>query len=305
MAYIDYYKVLGITKSATEKEIKAAYRKMARKYHPDLHPNDTEANKKFQEVNEANEVLSDSVKRKKYDEYGENWQQAEQFEQARQQQSSAGRGRPYSGYTGGGGDGGYNFENFGDADFSDFFQSMFGGGSSRATKSKGPDLHAELQLELREAAETHKRTVTVNGKNIRMTIPAGVENGQTIRIAGHGNPGRNGGPAGDLLITFLVKDDPKFTRSHQHLEYTLPIDVFTAVLGGEVIAETLTGKVKVKVNPGTQTGSKIKLKGKGFPVYKKEGEFGDLYVTYRVEVPTALSPAQIQAFEALRELFPR
>ncbi len=297
MAFIDYYKVLGLDKSASDKDIKNAYRKLARKYHPDLNPNDEEANKKFQQLNEANEVLSDPEKRKKYDKYGENWQHGEAYEQAQQQQ------RQQRQYGGGGGQA-FDFEGFGNGgDFSDFFQSMFGGaaggGRGRQTRYRGQDYNAELQLDLTQIAETHKQTLTVNGKNIRITIPAGVENGQTIKIAGHGGAGVNGGPAGDLFIKFLVTDDPRFKRQGADLFVTAKIDVYTAVLGGELTVETLTGKVKLKVAPETQNGTKVKLKGKGLPVYRKEGAHGDLYITYEVQIPTNLSDKQKQLFEEL------
>ncbi|MFD1257248.1 DnaJ C-terminal domain-containing protein [Mucilaginibacter terrae] len=300
MAFVDYYKVLGVDKTATEKDIKAAYRKLARKYHPDLNPNDTGANQKFQELNEANEVLTDADKRKKYDQYGENWQHGEAYEQqARQQQQQS---RNYSGYSGGGAQGGYNYESTGgdDGDFSDFFQSMFGNaGGKQQAKYRGQDLNAELKLSLLDAATTQKQTLTVNGRNIRITIPAGVENGQTIKIAGHGNPGVNGGPTGDLYITFLIADDLRFKRRGSDLLATVPLNLYTAILGGEITADTLTGQVKVKVKPETQSGTQVKLKGKGFPVYKNEGEFGDLYLTYNVQLPTNLTPEQNALFEKL------
>ena len=298
MAFIDYYKVLGLDKTASDKDIKNAYRKLARKYHPDLNPNDAEANKKFQQLNEANEVLADPEKRKKYDKYGENWQHGEAYDQARQQQQS--QQRSY----GGGGAQGFDFEGFGSGgDFSDFFQSMFGNGGGadrgRQTRYRGQDFNAELQLNLTQIAETHKQTLTVNGKNIRITIPAGVENGQTIKIAGHGGPGANGGPGGDLFIKFLVSDDPRFRRQGADLFAIAKIDVYTAVLGGELTIDTLTGKVKLNVKPETQNGTKVKLKGKGLPVYKKEGQHGDLYITYDVQIPTNLSDKQKQLFEEL------
>jgi curved DNA-binding protein len=304
MAFIDYYKILGIDKSATEKDIKAAYRKLARKFHPDLNPNDAEANKKFQQINEANEVLSDPEKRKKYDKYGENWQHGEEHEQyARQQQQ---RGQQYSGFGGGQGQGFESFEGFGDGgDFSDFFQQMFGGGGGRArpqAKYRGQDFNAELRLSFREAAETHKQTLTVNGKQIRITIPAGVENGQTIKIAGHGGPGSNGGPAGDLYITFSIGNDPNLKRTGADLYTTVKLDLYTAVLGGDITVDTLTGKVKLKVSPGTQNGTKVKLKGKGFPVYKKQDAFGDLYLTYDVQLPTNLTDKQKELFTELSKL---
>lgn len=301
MAFIDYYQVLGVDKKASEKDIKAAYRKLARKYHPDLNPNDAEAHKKFQQLNEANEVLSDPEKRKKYDQYGENWQHGAEYEQARQQQQR----QQQAGGFGGGQYGG--FEGFGSDDFSDFFQSMFGGGGGagarggRQAKFRGQDYSAELRLGLKEAAESHKQTLTVNGKNIRITIPAGVENGQNIKIAGHGGPGTNGGPAGDLYITFIVADDPRFKRNGSDLYANVNLDLYTAVLGGEVTIDTLDSKVKIKVKPETQNGTKVKLKGKGMPVYKKENQFGDLYVTYDIQVPTGLTDKQKKLFEQIRD----
>jgi curved DNA-binding protein len=304
MAFIDYYKILGIDKNASEKDIKASYRKLARKFHPDLNPNDTEANKKFQQINEANEVLSDPEKRKKYDKYGEHWQHGEEHEQYARQQQQQG-GRQYSGFGGGHGQGFESFEGFDDSgDFSDFFQQMFGGAgggdrSRQQAKYRGQDFTAELHLTLREAAETHKQTLTVNGKQIRITIPAGVENGQTIKIAGHGGPGSNGGPAGDLYITFAIANDPHFKRVGADLYANIKIDLYTAVLGGEITVDTLTGKVKLKVSPGTQNGTKVKLKGKGFPVYKKHGEFGELYLTYDVQIPTHLTDKQKELFTEL------
>jgi curved DNA-binding protein len=302
MAFIDYYQILGVTKTATEKDIKAAYRKLARKYHPDLNPDDAEAHKKFQQLNEANEVLSDADKRKKYDQYGENWQHGEAYEQARQQQ-----GQQQRSYGGGGQ--AFDFEGFGGTggdDFSDFFQSMFGGaaggGQRRQARYRGQDYNAQLQLSLKDITEKHKQTLTVNGKNIRITIPAGVENGQTIKIAGHGGPGANGGPAGDLFIKFLVADDLQFKRKGADLYTDQKLDLYTAILGGEITAETLTGKVKVKVKPETQNGTKVKLKGKGLPLYKKDGEFGDLYITYNLQIPTNISNEQKQLFEQLAKL---
>src|SRR5687768_14360687 len=229
MEFIDYYKILEVDKNAGEADIKKAYRKLARKYHPDLNPNDANAKKKFQQINEANEVLSDPEKRKKYDQYGKDWQHADAYEQARQQQGAHGQGRHQAGR------GEYDFG--GEGDFSDFFESMFGGGGGGfrqggAVKFKGQDLNAELQLGLRDVYKSHQRTLTVNGKNIRMTIPAGVENGQTIRIRGHGGPGANGGPAGDLYITFSITNDTPFRREGKDLYINHEIDLYTALLGG-------------------------------------------------------------------------
>jgi curved DNA-binding protein len=293
--YIDYYKILGIDKNATHEEIKKAYRRLARKYHPDLNPNDKSAKSNFQRINEAHEVLSDPEKRKKYDQFGKDWQHAEQFEKAQQNQKQSSRTYRTK----------YSDIQFED-DFSEFFKSMFGeetgSGRGRQVKFRGEDYSAELHLNLIDAYETHKQTLTVNGKNIRIIIPAGIENGQTIKIAGHGGPGINGGPNGDLYITFLIANHPKFKRLGNDLYTMVNLDLYTAVLGGEITIDTLDGKVKLKVKPETQNGSKIKLKGKGFPVYKREGEYGDLYVTYNVLIPTNLNEKQKELFTRLSEL---
>jgi curved DNA-binding protein len=290
--FIDYYKILGVDKNATPKEIKIAYRKLARKLHPDLNPNDKDAKRKFQEINEANEVLSDPEKRKKYDQYGEDWKHAEEYKNAQQyqEQTSSSRGQSYRTVQDAG-------------EFSDFFESLFGGfggtGRSRQVKFRGEDYNAELHLELTDAFETHQQTLTVNNKKIRITIPAGIENGQTIKIAGLGGQGMNSGPNGDLYITFQIANHPKFRRSGNDLYTTADLDLYTAILGGETTIDTLDGKVKLKVKPETQNGSKIKLKGKGFPVYKSKGQFGDLYVTYKIRIPTGLNEKEKELFYEL------
>jgi curved DNA-binding protein len=293
MEFVDYYKILGLEKNASADDIKKAYRKLARKYHPDLNPNDKEAHKKFQQINEANEVLSDPENRKKYDQYGKDWKHGEEFEKARQQQRQYANSRtnPGQGFSG----------EFSEDDFSDFFSSMFGQSRSRGREAKfrGQDYEAELHLGLKDAYTTHKQTLTVNGKNIRITIPAGVENGQKIKLKGHGGPGINGGPAGDLYITFQIEDDPRFKRSGNDLYAVQEIDLYTAVLGGEIMVDTLSGKVKLKVPPETQNGTRIRLRGKGFPVYKKEDEFGDLYITYQVKLPTNLNEKEKELFRQL------
>ena len=301
MAYIDYYKTLGISKTATADDIKKAYRKLARKLHPDLNPGDKEAEKKFKELNEANEVLSNPESRAKYDKYGENWKHGEAYEQAQQQQS-----RQYSQQDFGGG---FSGADFGDGeDYSDFFQSMFGGmggfgRSSRGSASgkfKGQDVQAELTLSLRDAAETHSQIFEINGKKVRITIPAGVYDGQQIKVGGHGNQGVNGGPNGDLYITFNIAPDADFERNRNDLKTKVPIDLYTAVLGGDVSVKTLTGTVNLKVKPETQNGTTVRLKGKGFPVYKKEGEYGDLFVTYDVKLPVNLTEQQKDLFNQLK-----
>ncbi|REC73763.1 J domain-containing protein [Chryseobacterium elymi] len=302
MAYIDYYKILGVDKSATQDDIKKAYRKLARKLHPDLNPGDKEAEKKFKELNEANEVLSNPENRTKYDKYGENWKHGEEYEKAQQQQ------RQYQQQSYGGG--GFSGADFGeDEDFSDFFQSMFGGAgggfgrSSRGSSSgkfKGQDVHAELNLNLKDAAQTHPQTFDINGKKVRITIPAGVYDGQQIKLKGHGSPGFNGGPNGDLYITFNIPVDPNFERIGDDLKTKVSIDLYTAILGGDVKVNTLNGSVNLKVKPETQNGTTVRLKGKGFPVYKKEGQAGDLFVTYEVKLPTHLTDKQKELFEQLK-----
>ena len=292
MTFIDYYKILGIDKTATTKDVKNAYRKLARKFHPDLNPDDKDAKKNFQQINEANEVLSDPEKRKKYDQYGNDWQHADEFEKQKQyrEQSSGSRGARSSG------------SEYGE-DFSDFFESMFGGFSGgrqgRQMKYRGEDYKAEIRLELIDAYKTHQQTITVNGKNIRITIPAGIENGQTIKISGHGSPGVNGGPNGDLYITFSVANHSIFKRLGDNLYATIDLDLYTAVLGGEMILDTLDGQVKLKVKPETQNGSKVKLKGKGFPVYKKDNQFGDLFISWSIKIPTNLTEKQKELFTQL------
>lgn len=302
MAYIDYYKILGVDKSATQDDIKKAYRKQARKLHPDLNPDDKEAEKKFKELNEANEVLSNPENRAKYDKYGENWKHGEEYEKAQQQQQRQYQGQNHSG--------GYSGADFGEGeDFSDFFQSMFGGsggGFGRSSKGsasgkfKGQDVHAELNLNLRDAATTHSQTFDINGKKVRITIPAGVYDGQQIKLKGHGSPGFNGGPNGDLYITFNIPADQDFERIGDDLKTKVAVDLYTAVLGGDVKVDTLNGSVNLKVKPETQNGMTVRLKGKGFPVYKKEGHFGDLFVTYEVKMPVNLTEKQKELFEQLK-----
>ncbi len=186
---------------------------------------------------------------------------------------------------------------------------MFGGntgGSSRrggdSAKFRGQDYDAELHITLDQAYKTHQQTLNINGKNIRITIPAGVENGQKIKLKGHGAPGVNGGPHGDLFINFVIADHPVYKRLGNDLYMTHEVHLYTAVLGGETTIETLDGKLKVKVKPETQNGTKIKLKGKGFPVYKQEGQFGDLYITYSIKIPTNLSEKQRALFTELSKV---
>ncbi|MEM0516970.1 J domain-containing protein [Aequorivita flava] len=304
MEFIDYYKVLGLDKSATAADIKKAYRKLARKHHPDLNPNDKASQEKFQQINEANEVLSDPEKRKKYDQYGKDWQHADAFEEAKRKQGSQGFGDGFGGqrtYSGGG-------QGFDESQFSDFFESMFGGGGftgggrRQSAQFKGQDLAATLRLNLTDILESQKQTISIGDKKIRLTIPAGVEDGQTIKIKGYGGEGMQGGPKGDLLITFEIFNNTRFKRLESDLYATENISLYTAILGGEITIETLSGKVKLKVKPETQNDTKVKLKGKGLPKYKKENQHGDLYVTYKIELPKNLSEKEKALFTELSKL---
>ncbi len=188
--------------------------------------------------------------------------------------------------------------------FSDFFEQMFGRRRSGGQQAgfRGQDFHAELHLTLREAAQTHKQVLNVNGKQVRITIPAGVADGQVIKLKGYGAAGVNGGPAGDLYITFVIAEDTTFKRLGDDLYVDAEIDLYSAVLGGEKIIDTLNGKVKLKIKPETQNGTKVRLKGKGFPVYKEDGQFGDLIVTYSVKIPTGLNDRQKELFRQLQSM---
>lgn len=300
-SYIDYYKELELSKTATPEEIKKAYRKLARKYHPDVNPNNPEAEQKFKLINKAYEVLSDPEKRQKYDKYGKDWEHAEAFEQAQRQYGSQSRAR--------GGSRTYTTFEGADADqFSDFFRSMFGdfegsdfssaftGARGRRTMAfKRQDYQANLRLNLRDILEDQKQVLTVNDRKIRITIPAGVEDAQTIRIKGQGGPGENG----DLYITFQIVNDTKFERIGSDLYTTATIDLYTAILGGKTEIDTLTGKVQITIQPETQNDTKIRLKGKGMPIYKGGGKHGDLYVTLTVEIPQKLSEDEKALFRQL------
>ncbi len=290
MAFVDYYKILGLSKNATEKEIKTAYRKLARKYHPDLNPDNKEAESKFKEINEANEVLSDPENRKKYDEYGKDWKHGEENAKRQQQYQSQRQSSQ---------------QEFAGEDYSDFFESMFGGGRTsqrQAPKFKGQDYHAELHLNLKDAYASHKQILTVNGKKIRLTIPAGVENGQVIKIRGKGGVGINSGPNGDLFIKFIIDNHTQFKRVGDSLYQNVNLNLYTAILGGEIKVDTLNGQVKLKIKPETQNESKVKLKGKGFPLYNKEGKFGDMIITFHIQIPTKLSEKEKGLFRELQNL---
>jgi curved DNA-binding protein len=302
--YKDYYKILGVEKTATTDQIKKAYRKLARQHHPDVNPNNPDAEQKFKEVNEANEVLSDPEKRQKYDQLGSDWQ--------RYQQAGAGAGSA----RGGGFDwsqyqqqGGFGGNDFGDgADFSDFFGSIFGnmgGGGGRSTRAAaGQDYQAELELSLQDAYEGGPRTLTVNGKSLRLTIQPGVEDGQVIRLRDQGGPGRNGGPAGSLYITLRVQPDARFARTGNDLTQEVQVPLYRALLGGEQIVDTLSGPLKINIKPETQNGTRLRLRGKGFPVHKQAGQHGDLYLRLTVQLPQQLSEQEKDLLQQLAALRP-
>ena len=312
MDYQDYYKVLGVDKSATTDQIKKAYRKLARKYHPDVNPNNAEAERKFKELNEANEVLSDPDKRKKYDQFGADWQRYQQAG-AGARGGQPGGGFDWSQYTQGGegfGGGGFGGGGFGEGqDFSDFFSSLFGnmggaGGARGSRPGAGQNYQAELELSLEDAYRGGPRTITVNGKNLRLTIAPGVADGQTIRLRDQGSPGRNGGPNGSLLITFRLAPDPRYVRTGDDLTQEVPVSVYTAALGGELTVDTLSGPVKIKIKPETANGTRLRLRGKGFPVYKKDGQYGDLYLRLNLTLPSNLTDAEKALFQQLADFRP-
>jgi len=299
MVFIDYYKTLGVSKKATEKQIKSAYRKLARKYHPDLNPDNKEAEQKFKEINEANEVLSDSGSRKKYDKYGENWKQGEAQEKAEREYQAQRQSQRHSQR--------HSQGQSTEQEYSDFFEAMFRGATSdaangRSPKFKGQDYNAELNLQLTDVYTAQKQVLTVNGSKIRLTIPAGVENGQVIKIAGKGGQGVNGGPGGDLLIKFVISNHTPFKREGNNLYSKVDLDFYAAILGGEITIDTFNSKVKLKIPPETKNESKVKLKGQGFPIYKKEGEFGDLIITYHLKTPTGLSEKEKELFKELQKM---
>lgn len=276
MAFIDYYKVLGVPRTASQDEIKKAYRRLAKNYHPDVNKDDPDAKERFQEINEANEVLGDVEKRKRYDEYGEHW---------RQMGEDGGATGNYTGYGGFGGFGDFSSSAGNASGFSDFFEQLFGS-SFGARRQRGDDLQATLELTLFEASTTNRRVMNINGENIAITVPAGVADGQRIRLRGRGSlPVGGRGERGDLYITFHILPDSRFTREGNNLLVTAPCDIYTLWLGGSVTVPTLSGSVLVTVKPGTQPGSKLRLRGKGFPLYKQEGKTGDLLVTLKATLP--------------------
>lgn len=293
MAYIDYYNIMGVDKNATESEIKKAYRKLARKYHPDVNKDNPEAAKKFQELNEANEVLSDPEKRKKYDQYGADWKHAEQFEQQKQYQQ-----QHHSHY----GDFSNPFSGEGSSDFSDFFNDLFGG-ASRSSSSrrsfKGQDFNAVLKVERSTLFENQERVIEVGGKKIKVKIPAGVQNEQKIRLKGLGGEGFQSKEKGDLIIELQVIEDVNYKVKDLNIYMDAPLPLYTAILGGSQEVLTPNGVVQIKVPQLTKNGKQIRVRGKGYPKFKMPEQKGDLYITWHVTLPEQLSEEEINLFKQL------
>ncbi|MFN0174735.1 MAG: DnaJ C-terminal domain-containing protein [Saprospiraceae bacterium] len=301
MASKDYYKTLGIAKNASSEDIKKAYRKLALQYHPDKNKGDKIAEEKFKAVNEANSVLIDPEKRKLYDQYGENWEQVQQGGQA--QGGASGRPRttrqppPFSFDAS-------DFEN--DERFEDLFSQFFGGqntGRGRAPKARnGADLEAEVQISLEDAFNGMTRMLSLGTEQYRLTLKKGVREGQQFRLRGKGQPGQNGGRAGDLLLNIRIASHPRYTRTGNDLRCKQSVDVVTAVLGGKAHVPTLHGEKVMTLQPGTQNGAVLRMRGLGMPVYDTSGSFGDLYVELVVEIPRVLSAKEKELYEALRAL---
>lgn len=306
MDYKDYYKILGVEKSASQADIKKAYRALAKKYHPDKTKGDKAAEEKFKDISEAYEVLGDEQKRRQYDELGANWRQF-------QQQGGQYQGRPGGGYGGTSYQGDMGDMFGGGSGFSDFFEQFFGGGFSqqgggfRAGRRapKGQDYEAEMLITLQEAYSGTSRLLTVNGQQLRITTKPGVSDGQVLKIQGKGGPAVGGGTAGDLYIRVQVQSLPDFERQGNDLHTKLNLDMYTAILGGEMQVYTLTGKLKLKIPAGTQNGKILRLRGKGMPVYGKADQHGDLYVKIEVQLPVHLSEEERGLMERLRELHQR
>lgn len=319
MEYKDYYKILGVSKNAGEKEIKAAYRKLARKYHPDVNKGNKAAEEKFKEINEAHEVLSDPQKRSKYDQLGMNWN--------RWQQTGHSSGDfDWSQWFGSGAPGGQRvntqYQDLSDlfgggGGFSDFFTSIFGGmagagsGSRPRTQSRTQefgrsrqsdyDIVYDLDISLNEAYSGTTRVITKDGRRLQVKIPAGAKTGTKVRVRGEGNRDY-GGRTGDLYLKVNVTPDTRFERKGNDLYVDVPVDLYTAVLGGEVRVPTVGSSVTLKIPPGTQNGQKMRLRGKGMPKLKKPSEHGDLLAQINVQLPKKLSAEQKRLFEQLRRL---
>jgi curved DNA-binding protein len=330
MEFRDYYQTLGVPKTASEKEIKQAFRKLARKFHPDVNPGDKTSESKFKEINEAYEVLGDPAKRKKYDELGANWRM---YEQAQQTGQGWPGGSPFGDAAGqggawtiimGGGPGGYRTmteeemqDLFGNQDpFSDFFKTFFGGGAAaggregrgraRSRSQKGRDIEHPVELTLEEAFHGATRRISIkesgHARSVDVRIPAGVKDASRVRAAGEGEGGSNGGTAGDLYLRIHTRPHPVFERKGDDLHASVAVPVTTAVLGGEAQVPTITGSVRLKIPETTQSGQVFRLKGHGMPVVGKPDTRGDLYATIDVQLPRSLTPEERSHYESLSKL---
>ena len=296
MSKRDFYEVLGVSRSASTEEIRKAYKKLAKKFHPDVKPADPDAEKKFSEITEAYDVLSDDAKRKNYDQFGH------------AARGGAAGGNPFQGFGGGGG---------GSFDLDDILGGMFGGGGNpfgggrrgQPRTQKGQDARAEITVPFIVAVEGGEHSVSLqNGtksERLSVKIPAGIEDGQSIRLAGQGNPGSGGGPAGDLIVTVHIATHPWFRRDGQNLLVDVPISPSEAALGAKVDVPTLSeGTVVLTVPPGTSSGAKLRLRGKGVRNHKT-GDRGDQFVVLKISVPKDLSEEAIALYEKLAELNPK
>ena len=302
MDYKDYYKILGVDKKATAAEIKKAYRGLAVKHHPDKNPGNKESEEKFKLINEANEVISDPEKRKKYDELGENWQQ---FEKAGNQPGGnpfggGGRQQYYNGNAGGG---------FGEQEgFSDFFEQFFGGsrggqqqGARGPQNFKGGNYETEMEITLEEAYAGTSRIIQLDNTKLRITTKPGSYTDQQLIIKGKGAKGSREEHRGDLYVRIMVKPSTLYTRKGDDLYKDVSVDLYTAILGGEVLVDTLAGQVKIKVTEGTQNNKTIRIKGKGMPVYESPTIHGDLYIKLQVIIPDKLTEEQKELFKKIKE----
>jgi curved DNA-binding protein len=293
MEFKDYYKILGVSKTATIDEVKKAYRKLAIKYHPDKNPNNKAAEEKFKEINEANEVLSDPEKRKKYNDLGENFNQYQQ--QGRREDSF-----DWSKWTGGG-------QDYGDqGEFSSFFESVFGGGfgNSRrgSAKMKVQDYRAEIEVPLEDAYHGTERRIDANGRILQMKLKPGIRDGQVLRIKEKGGPGRNGGPKGDIYLTLIIPPHPHFERREDDLYCNISVELYTAILGGKQLIITMKGNIRIDIPAGTDNGKVLRLKGLGMPRFGETNEFGDLYAKINIIVPKNLTDKEISLYKELQQI---
>jgi curved DNA-binding protein len=302
MDYKDYYQTLGVGKNATEKEIKSAFRKLAQKYHPDKNPGDKAAEDKFKDLNEAYEVLSDPQKRAKYDQLGSSYAQWERM-------GRPGGGFDFSQWMSQGGARGDLNDLFGDSGFSDFFSLLFGGGapqtrgraSGRTVRwsSRGEDLQQPVEITLEEAYHGAKRTLQKNGRRLEVSIPAGARTGTRVRIAGEGGSGQ---PVGDLYLIVSVQPHPRYRREGDDLYVDLPVDLYTAILGGEAHVTTPGGEVLLTIPPETQSGKTFRLSGRGMPKLRQPQEHGDLYARASIQIPSPLTDEERRRFDELAAL---